>query len=145
MKKLISVLLSVVLTLSAFSSTAYAAANNNVGGGISPMYSSSDSMSSNLSFQGKTAACVSTIIMYEGEKWISMTQTLQKEVSPGIWQAVTGASWSITSSNNSSYYIFRNSKTVTSSGKYRIKNVFLLESSSGKRETVTFYSGTVSI
>ena len=145
MKKLISVLLSVVLTLSAFSSTAYAAANNNAGGGISPMYSSSDTMRSALSFSSKTAACVSLVILSANESWISITQTLEKEVSSGRWQSVTGASWSTTATSKSSYYNFYNSKAVTSSGKYRVKSVFVIESSSGKRETVTIYSNTVSI
>ena len=145
MKKLISVLLSVVLTLSAFSSTAYAAANNNVGGGISPMYSSSDTLLSSLSFSGKTATCRSVLVLYANEKWISITQALEKQSSSGSWQTVTGASWSITSANGNTSYIFSNSKAVTASGKYRVKSVFVIESISGKRETVTVYSNAVSI
>lgn len=145
MKKLISALLSAVMILSVFSSAAYAADDFPADGGVMPLYASSDRINSYLSFQSKTAACKSTIILSEGERWISIAQTLQKEVSSGSWQSVTGASWSITASSKSSYYTFSNSKTVAANGKYRVKSVIVIENSDGKRETVTVYSVTVSV
>lgn len=145
MKKLISALLSVVMILSVFSSAAYAAESDTIDEGIMPIYASSDTLISSVSFSSKTANCNSILILYSGERWISISQTLQKEVSSGTWQAVNGASWSTTATSKSSTYNFSNSKTVTASGKYRVKSVFVIENSSGKRETITVYSSTVSI
>lgn len=133
------------MILSVFSSAAYAAEDFPADGGIMPFYASSDMLLSRLTFNNKTATCKSTLVLYSDERWISISQTLQKEVSSGTWQPVTGASWSTTASSKSATYNFSNSKTVTASGNYRVKSVFVIESSSGKRETITVYSNTVSI
>ena len=144
MKKLISALLSVLMILSVFSSVAYAAVPDSIGEEISPMYESSNTLSSILTFSGKTAKCKSTLFLNVDETWVSITQTLQKKTSSGTWQAVSGASWTVTS-NNKSYYTFNNSKTVTSSGSYRLKSVFVINTVYGNKETITIYSPTSTI
>lgn len=144
MKKLISALMSVLMILSAFSSVTYAAVPDSIGEEISPMYESSDILTSTLTFSGKTAKCKSTLFLNVNETWVSITQTLQKKTSSGTWQAVSGATWTVTSNNNT-YYTFNNSKTVTASGSYRVKSVFVINTLSGKKETITRYSPTVTI
>lgn len=145
MKKLISALLSVLMILSAFSSVAYAAVPDSIGEEISPMYESSNTLTSILTFSGKTAKCKSTLLLNANETWVSITQTLQKKTSSGTWQAVSGASWTVTSNNNSYYYTFNNSKTVTASGSYRLKSVFVINTVYGNKETITKYSPTATI
>ena len=147
MKKLVSVLLSVIMIVSMFSSNVVmAAASSGSGNGkVEPNYAAGDAWTSSLSFSGKTATCMSTIVLATDERWISINQRLEKQTSSGTWEMVSGASWNVMSFTNSYYYIFTNSKTVTSSGKYRVKSTFVVESATGVRDTVIVYSTTVSI
>lgn len=145
MKKFISVLLSLVMVLSVFSSVAFATDSDFVGDELSPEYSAGAIFTSILTFSGKTAACTSSVTMASDEKWLSITQTLEREVSSDSWQSVKGCGWTITSTNITDYYIFKNYGTVSESGTYRLKSVFLVESATGKKERIAIYSPTKTI
>ncbi|MBD5115959.1 MAG: hypothetical protein HDT48_00390 [Ruminococcaceae bacterium] len=143
MKKFISVLLSVVMMMSVLSVGASAAIHN-PGGGIMPMYDSSYSISSTLSIKNKTAECKSAVIMYQTNKWIKITQTVEIQASNGTWSATSNV-WTKNADNNTTNCIFSNSISLSKSGNYRLKTETVTESSSGKRETVTVYSKEVSM
>ena len=147
MKKLISVLLSVIMIVSMFSSNVVTAAavSGSDNGEITPNYAAGTSWTSTLSFSGKTASCKSSIVLATDERWISINQRLEKQNSSGTWDMVLGASWNAMSFTNSNCYIFANTKTVTSSGKYRVKSTFVVESATGVRDTIIKYSAIVSI
>ena len=147
MKKIVSVLLSVIMIVSMFSSNVVtaAAASGSDNGKVEPNYVAGDVWTSSLSFSGKTATCMSTIALASDERWISINQRLEKQNSSGAWEMVLGASWNVMSFTNSFYYIFTNTKTVTSSGKYRVKSTFVVESAKGVRGTIIDYSEVVKI
>ena len=145
MKKFISVLLSLVMVLSVFSSAAFATDSDFVGDELSPAYSAGGILTSILSFSGKTATCTSSITMASDERWISITQTLEREVSTNSWQSVKNCGWTVTASGKSFYYVFENSGNVTESGTYRLKSVFLVESATGERERIAIYSPTKTV
>lgn len=144
MKKVISLLISLVMAVSSLSVGAYAAVNRTGGGTAMPMYESSFSVRSSLSAKDKTAECKSAVILTGGEKWISITQTLEKQSSNGTWSS-TSYTWTKNADNGEKSYIFTNTATVSESGKYRVKSSVVFKTSDGKSETATAYSGTVSI
>lgn len=147
MKKIVSVLLSVIMIVLILSSNVITAAAVSGSGNseILPLYLAGDIWTSSLSFSGKTANCKSTIMLASDERWVYINQRLEKQTSSGTWELVLGASWNAMSLSNSHFYIFNNSKTVTSSGKYRVKTTFVVESAKGVRDTIIDYSETVSI
>lgn len=145
MKKFISVLLSLVMVLSVFSTVAFATDSDFVGDELSPEYSAGDFFSSHISFSGKTVTCKSSITLGDDEKWLSISQTVEREVSSNSWQAVKDCGWTVTDTNGRDYYLFVNSGTVTENGKYRLKSIFMVESVSGKKERIVIYSQTVTI
>ena len=147
MKKFISVLLSLVMVLSVFSTAAFATDSDFVGDELSPEYSAGGIFSSALWFNGKTATCSSSITMASDERWISITQTLEKEASSNSWQSVKDCGWTIKATERSHYYIFKNYGNVSESGTYRLKTIFMVESATGERERIVIYSQnqTVSI
>ena len=147
MKKLVSVLLSVIMVVSMFSSAAVTAADlsNYDDGEIAPAYLAGSVWTTTLSFSDKTARCVSSIMLASDEKWKSINQRLEKQNSSGAWEMVQGASWNAFTMVDSHYYIFANTKTVTSSGKYRVKTTFIVETPKGIQDTIIDYSAVVSI
>ena len=147
MKKLVSVLLSVIMIVSMFSANVVmaAAVSGSDHGEVEPNYAAGEIWTSSLSFSGKTATCKSSIVLATDEKWKSINQRLEKQTSSGTWEMVSGASWNAMSFTNSYYYIFTNSKTVTSSGKYRVKSTFVVESAKGVQDTIIAYSAVVTI
>ena len=147
MKKIVSILLSVVMIVSIMSSNAVAAAaeSSPINDGIMPAYEAGSVWTSTLTFSGKTAECMSSIVLATNETWISINQRLEKQTSSGTWEMVPGASWNVLSMRKSYYYIFTNTKTVTSSGKYRVKSTFVVESPTGVRDTIVKYSAIISI
>ena len=145
MKKFISVLLSLVMVLSVFSTAAFATDSDFVGDELSPEYSAGGIFTVALWFEGKTAVCTSTITMASDERWISISQTLEREVSTNNWQAVKDCGWTIVAPGKSDYYMFQNSGNVTESGTYRQKTVFFVESATGERERIALYSPTKTI
>lgn len=105
---------------------------------IAPAYEYAVSADSMLSISSGTATCTSFCSGSSDVVQITVEQTLQKFWGLWIWNDVDGAEWSAT--NNSSYVSAMNTKTGLSDGKYRVKSVFTLTSSSGKTETITVYS-----
>ncbi|MBD5113982.1 MAG: hypothetical protein HDT46_02070 [Ruminococcaceae bacterium] len=144
MKKFISVLLSVVMMMSVLSASAYAAVVNPDNGRVGLMYENSDTFTSSLSYKGGIATCKSTVILAQNEKWISITQTLEKKSSSGSWSS-TGNVWSISASKDSNYYLFSNSKSLNVAGEYHLKSVIVVKNSSGKQETITKYSDSITV
>ena len=145
MKKFISVLLALIMVLSVFSSAAFATDSDFVGEELSPEYVAGDIFTSTLTFSGKTAECLSSVIVDDKEKWLSISQTLEREVSAGNWQAVKDGGWTITNTSGECFHIYKNYKTVSENGNYRLKTVFLVESVSGVKQRIPIYSHTVSI
>lgn len=143
MKKIISALLSVVMMMSVFSAGAYAAVPTPNDDGKMPMYDSGDIIRSTLTIKNKVAECKSSIMLYSGEKWVKITQTLEKQTSSGTWSQ-TSNTWTKNSDGDSTICTFINSANLSESGKYRVKSVVIIESSNGKQETVTKYSSTIS-
>lgn len=88
-----------------------------------PQYSYTSSCSSTLIISGNTATCTSSATGYYNETTkIVITQTLQKQNSSGIWNDVSGATWTTTINN----YVgsATNTKSGLSSGTYRLKSAF---------------------
>lgn len=142
MKKVISLLVSLVMAVSSLSAGAYAKVNRTGSGTAMPMYESGDTFSSSLSLKDGTATCKTSFILDYSEKWISIKQTLEKK-SPS-WTS-TGDTWSITASKDSNYYIFSNAKSLSTAGEYRLKSEIVIKNSGGKQETITRYSDPITV
>ena len=147
MKKLVSVLLSVIMIVSMFASSVVTAADltSPADGEVTPNYEAGSIWTSILTFSGTTAKCKSSIILASDETWKRINQRLEKEISPGKWEMVPGASWNAFTMVPSDFYIFNNSITVTSSGKYRVKSTFDVESAAGVPDTIIAYSQPVAL
>lgn len=142
MKKIISVLLSAAMAVSALSVGAYARSYN-PDEEIMPMYESMTSVSASITANSKTVTCKSTVIPISSEKWITMTQTVEKKSDSGNWSP-TSHTWTKNADNQSKNYSFSN-YAVLSNGTYRLKCDVLIKLSNGTTETVTKYSSTVTI
>lgn len=143
MKKFISVLLSVVMMMSVLSVGALAATPKSNGGSAAPLYESTNSIYSLLTIKNNTAECKTTLMLSNGEKWESITQTLERQSSSGNWIS-TSNSWTKSADGSSIACVFSNSATLSSSGKYRVKSIVVVETSNKKKEIITVYSSTVS-
>ncbi len=105
---------------------------------IAPYYQSAYNPVSDLDISGTTASCTSSSGGVDVVK-ITVEQTLEKYSGWfWIWNSVDGASWTKTVNENT--IRLSNTKSGLPSGKYRLKSVFTLTSSSGKTETITIYS-----
>ena len=144
MKKFISVLLSVIMLMSVLSVGAYAAVVNPDNGRVGLLYESTDTFDSTISYKDGTATCTTIIILAYTEKWISISQTIEKKSSLGFWSS-TGITWSVSASEDSNYYLFGNSESLSESGEYRLKSVVVVKSPTGKQETITKYSSKIKI
>lgn len=144
MKKFFSVMMSVIMMMSVLSAGAYAATTKPNGGGVAPMYGSSNTICSLLTIKNGTAECKTTVMLSDGEKWKSVTQTLEKQSSSGGWSPACDP-WTTSPNGSSRTCIFSNSTTVSSNGKYRVKSVVVVETSSKKNEVITTYSSEVSV
>lgn len=120
------------------------AQENNPNSGIMPLYDCSSKASSAASVSGNTVKCMSAVIVASGEKWTSVTQTIEKQNSIGKWYS-TSNTWSKKSDSPTMNYIFTNTVTITNSGTYRLRSDLAVETSSGFTETVTSYSGNFTI
>ncbi|MCM1055268.1 MAG: hypothetical protein NC394_07075 [Bacteroides sp.] len=144
MKKLISLLLSAALMISTFAVGAYAAVQEPTGDEIMPMYVATSSIKSSLTINNKNVECKTAVILYNGEKWHKIVQTLEKQNSNGKWES-TSLEWSIDAVNKSQSYVFVNSSTLSETAqKFRVKSVVTVESSGGTRQDITCYSSEVS-
>ena len=99
--------------------------------------------SSDLSISGTTATCVSRVNGLSGVVKITVNQYLQKQGFLWIWTTYDGAEWTETVSSDSLFV--SNTKTGLTSGNYRLKSVFTLTDKNGKTETITVYSGEVTV
>lgn len=120
------------------------AQGNNPNSGIMPLYDCSSKASSAVSVSGNTVKCTSAVIVVSGEKWTSVTQTIEKQNSIGKWYS-TSYTWSKKSDNPNLSYNFTNTVTITNSGTYRLRSDLAVEASNGFTETVTSYSGNFTI
>lgn len=143
MKKIISVLLAAAMALSALSSAAYAKSHY-PDEGVVPMYESNTNVSSSMSAKNKNVECKSHIIVYSGEKWSTVTQTIEKQSASGNWTS-TSHTWTKTADNQERSYNFTNSTTLSENGKYRLKSDVTVKLANGFTETITKYSSTITI
>ncbi len=120
------------------------AQGNNPNSGIMPLYDCSSKASSAAVANGNKVECKSAVIVAPGEKWTSITQTIEKQNSIGKWYS-TSNTWSKKSDNPNLSYNFTNTVTITNSGTYRLRSDLAVEASSGFTETVTSYSGNFTI
>ena len=136
-KRIITMVLSAFCLFTTVGTVAYADAVSNPDYGVSPAYEYADNPTSILTTSGQTAYCTSKT---DGNAVsITVEQTLEKYSGWfWIWNDVEGASW--TKTENSGAIAMTNTKSGLPSGKYRLKSVFTLTSSSGKTETITIYS-----
>lgn len=105
---------------------------------IVPMYEIAAETTSLLNISGNTAYCTSKSSSDDIVS-ISVEQTLEKYSGLlWVWNDVDGASWSKTV--NKSTISLSNTKSGLTSGKYRLKSVFILTKSNGETETITIYS-----
>lgn len=138
-KKLISLLVTVVLSISFMSCIPVTAAV--IIPDASPAYLYTSECSSTLTISGKTATCTSYASGYRNETTkIVITQTLQKKTSTGSWSKVS--SWSETDTGYKGSAT--NTKSGLSKGTYRLKTVFKVYAGS-KYETITKYSSNKTI
>ena len=106
--------------------------------GIAPFYQSARRVENSVSISSNTAECTSICTGMSNVISISVEHTLQNYWGLWIWNDVDGASWSATESGSSICFVSK--KSGLSSGKYRLKSVFTLTTSSGDTETITVYS-----
>ena len=147
MKKL-AVLVSLVLALFAIPLTAFAeqpASPYAAGTPAVPNWDLTVKASSTLYPEGDDdVTCVSIVTGAPSVTSITVEQTLEV---PGIlwfWKTYDNDSeWTKTVEDNATSVY--NYKYDLESGKYRLKSVFTLETASGKSETITVYSETITI
>lgn len=136
-KKLITILLTVVISISCCVSTAHAAEATP---DISIMSVYVNSKYCSISVSGTTATCVTEISGKSSVSQVSINQTLQRKDSSGRWQYITN--WNKT--YTSSYGKSQNSKSSLSSGTYRqMSQIVLLVGTT--LEHFTLYSEEVTI
>lgn len=120
------------------------AQGNEPNSGIMPLYESSSKAVSAIKSTGKNVECISNIVVYSTETWVSITQTIEKKSSSGSWTS-TKYTWSKTADNSSIGYIFTNSTNISDSGTYRLRSDLVVKMANGTKETVTSHSGTITI
>lgn len=109
---------------------------------VAPCYAIASNPVSQLSISGTTAYC-SSKVSGPSVKSITAEQTLEKFWGLWIWNEVDNANW--TKVVNSSTITMSNKKYNLESGTYRLKTVFTLTATNGETETITVYSGEVTI
>ena len=146
MKKL-AVLMTLVVMLFAMPLAAYAeqpATPYAASMPATPNWDLAISAGSDLYIDGTTATCISTITGGSSVTSITIEQTLQKEGFLWIYSKYDdGSVW--TTTVNKKGTSFTNEKSGLESGKYRVKSVFTLNTSTGKSEKITIYSDPVKI
>lgn len=120
------------------------AQGNNPNSGIMPLYVCNSKVTSAASANGNKVECVSAVIVTSGEKWTSVTQTIEKQNSIGKWYS-TSNTWSKKADSPTMNYIFTNTATISNSGTYRLRSDLVVEGSTGSVETVTSQSSIFTI
>lgn len=142
MKK-IAVLMSLVLLLMAMPLTAYAeqpvapyAASRPP---ATPNWKYTAQIATALYYEGPTMICFTAVTAFDEVISITVEQTLQKQGFLWIWSKYDDESeWTDTVEDN--WTDVYNYKTVTESGKYRLKSVVTVTNEDGKSEKITVYS-----
>ena len=117
MKKLLSLILCLILSISCFAFTTNAAVIENET--VSPMYNYTSAVTSTLSISSKTATCKSTIVGKTGVTTkIVITQRLQKK-NDDSWNNVQ--TW--TKTVNAVNATFTNTKSSLATGTYRTRTI----------------------
>lgn len=140
MKKIISLLMSLIMCLSL---TATVSAQTTPANFVQPYYELAMDAKSHLYINGTTATCVSDISGLSNVVKVVIDQYLQKQGFLWIWSTYDGAEWSETVYSDSNAVI--NTKSGLTSGNYRLKSIFTLTDKNGKTETITVYSGEVTV
>ncbi len=143
MKKFISVLMAAAMMASTLPAGVYAQGNE-PNSEIMPLYQCFSKAMSAAKVNGNSVECKSSITVVSGEKWNSITQTIEKQNSIGKWYS-TSYTWSKNSDNPNLAYIYTNTTTISSSGTYRLRSDLVVEASNGFTETVTSHSGNFTI
>ncbi|MCH5207796.1 MAG: hypothetical protein J1F04_02830 [Oscillospiraceae bacterium] len=152
MKK-IAVLMTMVLLLCALPLTAYAEADELYMETAAPYAASTPPASPNwtyagtivsaLDIYGTTAVCSSSVTADTVVTCIEIERTLQVEGFFWTWSTYKDTVWKSYIYDNSA--LVSNDKPDLTSGTYRLKTVVTLRTASGKSETITAYSPTVTI
>lgn len=111
--------------------------------GISPLYDLTDKVNVYLSISGTTASCQTEVTASDGVSSITVVQTLQKHWAFGIYNDVSGASWTKTVNNRT--LTVSGTKSGLDSGTYQVKSVVTVTAKDGTSETFTVYSATKTI
>lgn len=135
MKKVISMLMCFLLFFS-FSVTASAKAIP--GGTAQPYYEKASEAKSELTINGTTATCESTLKGDPNVVKIVAVQTLEKQGNRQTWGTYNQTTWTKTAYSNS--LTVSHTRPGLESGKYRLKTVFTLTDENGGTETITVYS-----
>lgn len=135
MKKVISMLMCLLLCFSfPVTSSAETVSHN----GFQPYYEKASEAKSELTINGTTATCKSTLKGDPNVTKIIAVQTLEKQGFLWIWDTYDDTEWTKTVYTNT--LTMSNTKSGLSSGKYRLKTVFTLTDKLGDTETITVYS-----
>ena len=135
--KLLVAVFSAVLCFSTVQPITYAETTTSAVSQVEPYYAVNATADTDLTIQGNTATCYSSIQAEDTVK-ITAEQTLQKQGFLWIWGGVSGDSWTKTVSSTN--MLMSNTASGLDSGLYRLKTVFTLTLSSGKTEKITVYS-----
>lgn len=140
MKKIISLLISILMCFSLSTTANAQTVLTNI---VQPYYEQAANVKSDLNVSGTTATCISRVNGLSGVIKITINQYLQKQGFLWIWSTYDGAEWSKTEYIDSLSAV--NTKSNLTTGKYRLKSVFTLTNKDGKTETITVYSGEVTV
>jgi len=140
MKKIISILMSLMICLSLPSTVSAHAIPTNF---IQPYYELAMDAKSYLDIRGTIATCISQTDGMSGVVKIVINQYFQKQGFLWIWSTYDGAEWSETTYSDSHAIV--NTKSGLTSGKYRLKSVFTLTDKNGETEIFTVYSDEMTV
>lgn len=135
MKKVISVLMCLLLSFSFPVTSSAETVSHNV---LQPYYEKASEAKSELTINGTTATCKSTLKGDPNVTKIIAVQTLEKQGFLWIWDTYDDTEWTKIVYTNT--LTMSNTKSGLASGKYRLKTVFTLTDKQGENETITVYS-----
>ena len=147
MKK-IAVLMTLVLMLCVMPLTAFAAEPASPYAApnppATPNWKYTWDIVSYLAYEGTTMTCVSVITAFDEVTSIKVEQTLQKQGLFWVWAKPDKDSEWTTIVYDFVADVY-NYKTVTESGRYRLKTVVTVTNEDGKSEKITIYSEELEI
>ena len=136
LKKVVSIILTVVLCFSLFSVNVFAES-------ASTYDLTTATKESNLAISGSTATCGSSYDGVEVVKSVKVVQSLEKHSFLWVWDRI-GSEITKTETDTDSLSCV-NIKTGITSGTYRVKSVFTVTLYDGRSETLTVYSNEVTV